>query len=63
VILISLFVAPFVLPAATVIVLTLLVWYLTELVAWVPLALVHRTQTGTPEPPKRVNMPELTFRL
>jgi hypothetical protein len=63
VILTSLFVAPFVLPAATVIVLTLLAWYLTELIAWVPLTLVRRTQTRTLEPPKRVNMPELTFRL
>lgn len=56
-------VLPIILPPAAVIVFMLLVWYLAELVVWVPLALVRGARTRRRKHAKRVNMPELTLRL
>jgi Protein of unknown function (DUF1353) len=50
-------------PAALVIMLTLVVWYAAELVAWAPLLLIHRIKTARRTRAKRVNAPTLTLRL
>lgn len=60
---ISLLVAPLLLPAATVIVVTLLLWHVAELLVWGPLELVCRAKTRRKLPTKIVNKPRLTLRL
>jgi Protein of unknown function (DUF1353) len=50
-------------PAAIVILATLLLWFVTELLVWVPLALVRRFKRQRGMPSKRVNMPQLTYRI
>jgi hypothetical protein len=50
-------------PAGLLIVVTLIVWYVAELVAWLPLALVCRGKVASGMPAKRVNPPQLTLRL
>jgi hypothetical protein len=63
VILITLLVLPIVLPAALLVVATLLVWYIAELLFWIPLELTRRAKVRSNKPAKKVNMPRLTFRL
>jgi Protein of unknown function (DUF1353) len=50
-------------PAAIVIIATLLVWFVTEVVVWVPLALVRRFKKQRGMPAKKVNMPQFTYRV
>jgi len=50
-------------PAAILIVITLLVWYAAEFVAYLPLLLVQRAKVRRNRPTKRVNKPELALRL
>jgi len=63
VLLITVVVLPILLPAASVIVLTLLVWHLAEWAIWLPLAAAGRARAKYGKPGKRVNQPTLTFRL
>jgi hypothetical protein len=60
---ITLIVLPIVLPAATLIVLTLLVWYVAEFLVWIPLLLVRHAKSKRHAQTKRVNKPELALRL
>jgi hypothetical protein len=60
---ITLCVLPVLTPAALVIFLTLLVWYLLEIVLWVPLRIVADLKKQQNRPSKRVNRPELSFKL
>jgi hypothetical protein len=50
------------LPAIVWILLVLLLWYVAEFVALIPLRLAHRLQTEREAPTKQVNVPKLTFR-
>lgn len=63
VLLIALLVLPIVLPAAIVIAATLLVWYVAEVVVYVPLLMIHGVRARSHMPTKRINKPELTVRL
>jgi hypothetical protein len=55
---------PIVLPAALIIVVTLPVFYLAELIAWVALLIGRRAHPGMrQEPVKRVNKPSLRIKL
>jgi hypothetical protein len=54
---------PVVAPAAIVIVLTLLVFYLVELLAWIPLKAVHDSRERRRRPAKKVNVPALRWKL
>jgi hypothetical protein len=54
---------PVVTPAATVIVITLLVFYLVELVVWIPLAVAHEIRERRHRPAKKVNRPALRWNL
>ena len=56
-------VLPLLTPAALVIMLTLLVWYMLEVVVWLPLSLVASVRKRRNRPSKRVNWPELSFKL
>ena len=58
---ISLLLAPLLLPPAALILTVLLVWYVLEFIAWVPLTLSKRYKTSRAQPSKRVNTPELTL--
>jgi hypothetical protein len=51
------------LPPAAVIAAALLVWYLVEVVAWVPLEISCRIRTRRGSAVKKVNKPTLTFKL
>jgi hypothetical protein len=63
VIVLTLLVFPILLPAALLIVLTLIVWYVVELLAWAPLAFTRQTRVQQRKPVKRVNQPTLSMRL
>lgn len=54
---------PVVAPAAAVIVITLLVFYLVELLAWIPLKAAHGIRERRGRPTKKVNRPALRWRL
>jgi hypothetical protein len=54
---------PVITPAAVVIVISLLVFYLVELVAWVPLEAAHGIRERRHRPAKKVNRPTLRWRL
>ncbi|HEY1347234.1 MAG TPA: DUF1353 domain-containing protein [Streptosporangiaceae bacterium] len=54
---------PIVAPAAVVIVLTLPVFYLVELLAWIPLKVVHGIRENRHQPAKTVNRPTLRWKL
>jgi len=54
---------PVVTPAAAVIVITLLVFYLVELVAWIPLKAAHGIRERRRLPAKTVNRPALRWKL
>ena len=51
------------LPAALVILVTLLVWYLIEMILYVPLSLAAQWKQKPQRPAKRVNRPRLSFRM
>jgi hypothetical protein len=61
--LVALVAVPVVAPAAAVIVLTLLVFYLVELLAWLPLKAVHDSRQRRSQPAKTVNVPALRWKL
>jgi len=63
VLLITLPVLAIVLPAAIVIVITLLVWYIAELLALGPLYVAGRIRAARRQRQKRVNPPSLSLRL
>jgi hypothetical protein len=54
---------PVVGPAAALIVITLLVFYAVEFLAWLPLWAARRFRERRGRPAKRVNRPELRWRL
>jgi hypothetical protein len=54
---------PVVTPAAAVIVISLLVFYLIEFVVWIPLTAVHRIREKRNRPAKKVNRPTLRWTL
>ncbi len=54
---------PIVAPAAVVIVITLPVFYLVELLAWIPLKVAHRIRENRRPPAKKVNRPTLRWKL
>jgi hypothetical protein len=54
---------PVVTPAAAVIVITLLAFYLVELVVWIPLEAAHGIRERRHRPAKRVNRPTLRWKL
>lgn len=54
---------PVVAPAAAVIVITLLVFYLVELLAWIPLEAAHQIRERRHRPAKKVNRPALRWKL
>ena len=54
---------PVVTPAAVVIVISFLVFYLIEFLVWIPLAAVHRIREKRKRPTKTVNPPTLRWRL
>lgn len=54
---------PIVLPAAAVIMVTLPVFYLTELIAWLALAVGKRVRQRAGQPTKQVNRPRLSTTL
>jgi hypothetical protein len=54
---------PIVAPAAAVIIVTLPVFYLVELLVWLPLKLTHAIRTRRNQPAKRVNTPALRWKL
>jgi hypothetical protein len=54
---------PVVAPAAVVIVITLPVFYLVELLAWIPLKVAHRIRENQRPPAKKVNRPTLRWKL
>src|SRR4029450_9945026 len=60
---ISLLVLPFLLPSAVSIVVTLVAWHVVELLAWIPLEVACRVRTRRGQVTKKVNRPQLTFRL
>jgi hypothetical protein len=53
---------PIVLPAAAVISITLPVFYLAELIAWVPLQITHRVQVARGKPTRTVNRPTMRWK-
>ena len=61
--LIAVIALPIVAPAAAVIVITLLVFFLVELLAWVPLQAAHGIRKRRRRPTKKVNRPTLRWRL
>lgn len=61
--LITLLTLPIVAPAAIVILIALFVFYLVELVVWLPLKLVHRVKTSRGQAAKAVNMPHFRWKL
>jgi Protein of unknown function (DUF1353) len=54
---------PVVTPAAVVIVISFLVFYLIEFLVWIPLAAVHRIREKRNRPAKKVNRPTLRWKL
>jgi hypothetical protein len=54
---------PIVAPAAAVIVITLLVFYLVELLVWIPLEAAHEIRERRHRPAKKVNRPALRWKL
>ena len=54
---------PIVAPAAAVIIVTLPVFYLVELLVWLPLRFTHAVRTRWHQPAKRVNRPALCWKL
>jgi uncharacterized protein HemY len=54
---------PVVTPAAVVIAISFLVFYLIEVVAWIPLTAVHWIQERRKRPAKKVNRPTLHWNL
>jgi hypothetical protein len=54
---------PAITPAAAVIVISLLVFYLVELVVWIPLEAAHEIRERRHPPAKRVNRPTLRLKL
>lgn len=54
---------PIVLPAAAVIVFTLVIWYLIEWLTWVPLNATRGVQRQRNRPTKKVNKPTLHWKL
>ena len=54
---------PVVTPAAVVIAISFLVFYLIEVVAWIPLTAVHWIRTRRNRPAKQVNRPALRWKL
>lgn len=56
---------PIVLPPAVVVGAALVVFYVVELIVWVPLKLTEMVKraTGIGAPPKRANAPRLTWKL
>jgi hypothetical protein len=63
VVLIAAVALPVVTPAAAVIAISFLVFYLIEFVVWIPLAAVHRIQERRNRPAKKVNRPALRWKL
>ena len=63
VLLISVPMVALLLPAALVILVTLLVWYLIEMILYVPLSLAAQWKQKRQRPAKRVNRPRLSFRM
>lgn len=61
--LVSIVALPVVAPAATVIVMTLLVFYLVELLVWIPLKAGHARRERRRQPAKKVNLPALRWKL
>lgn len=61
--LISIVALPIVTPAAAVIVVTLLVFYLVEVIAWIPLTAVRGIRERRDLSAKKVNRPELRWKL
>ena len=57
----SLLLTPLLLPPAALIFVALVIWYVLEMVAWVPLHLA-KSAKGPQQPAKKVNWPELTFK-
>ena len=54
---------PVITPAAAVIIITLLIFYLIELLAWIPLLAARQARKRRRRPAKKVNRPELRGRL
>jgi len=54
---------PVITPAAVVIVISFLVFYLIEFLVWIPLAAVHWTREKRNRPAKKVNRPTLRWKL
>lgn len=54
---------PIVSPAAAVITVSFLIFYLIELLAWIPLAAARRIRKKRHHQAKKVNLPELRWRL
>ena len=54
---------PVVAPAAAVVTTTLLIFYLFELLAWIPLRATRRIREARNRPAKTVNRPELHWKL
>jgi hypothetical protein len=54
---------PVVTPAAAVIAISFLVFYLFEVVAWIPLTAVHWIRKRRNRPAKKVNRPALRWKL
>jgi hypothetical protein len=54
---------PAITPAAAVIVISLLVFYLVELVVWIPLEAAHAIRERRHRPAKKVNRPALRWKL
>jgi hypothetical protein len=59
----TLVVLPIIGPAALLILVTLLVWFIAELIVWPVLELVRVLKVRRQMAAKRVNVPQLTFRL
>lgn len=57
----SLLLIPLLLPPAALIFFALVIWYVLEMLAWVPLQLAKRAK-GPHQPAKKVNWPELTLK-
>ena len=63
VLLIAALALPVITPAAVVIVISFLVFYLIDFVVWIPLAAIHRIQEKRDRPAKNVNRPTLRWKL
>jgi Protein of unknown function (DUF1353) len=61
--LVTLLALPLLLPAAAVIAVTLPIFYLLELLAWLPLRVTHAIRTRSGRAAKRVNAPALRWKL